>query len=182
MDHSALLAGCAKNKLSETGSYFDLVENQKLPVDQAIQKAFGMSVPQFDQAVRDYFKTLKPLFLALDASKQERSGRRKGRLSDFPSPIPGESTLAPARRTSLLPEGDALIAEVTVRVPEHRDAALRRLNALVNDPKLETLVAHRAIAWDHIQRKEFGPCHGRAEPGHAYLIPKIRGCVTSWHC
>jgi tetratricopeptide (TPR) repeat protein len=144
-----------KNKLSETGSYFDLVENQKLPVDQAIQKAFGMSVPQFDQAVRDYFKTLKPLFLALDASKQ-KGPAAEGQTFHFPSPIPGEN-IGTSSKDIPFAEGDALIAEVTVRVPEHRDAALRRLNALVNDPKLETLVAHRAIAWDHIQRKEFGP-------------------------
>ncbi|HEX4423920.1 MAG TPA: hypothetical protein VH079_00880 [Terriglobales bacterium] len=144
-----------KNKLPETGTYFDLVENQKLPVDQAIQKAFGMTVAQFDQAVRDYFKTLKPLFLALDASKQKGSAA-EGQTFHFPSPIPGEN-IGTSSKDIPFAEGDALIAEVTVRVPEHRDAALRRLNALVNDPKLETLVAHRALAWDHIQRKEFGP-------------------------
>ena len=37
-----------KNKLSETGTYFDLVENQKLSVEQAIQQAYGMTSAQFD--------------------------------------------------------------------------------------------------------------------------------------
>jgi Flp pilus assembly protein TadD len=144
-----------KNKLPETGTYFDLVENQKVPVDQAIQKAYGMTVPQFDQAVRDYFKTLEPLFLALDASKQKRS-TAEGQTFHFPSPIPGEN-IGTSSKDVPLAEGDALAAELTARVPEHRDAALRRLNALANDPKLETIVAHRALAWDHIERKEFGP-------------------------
>jgi tetratricopeptide (TPR) repeat protein len=144
-----------KNKLPETGTYFDLVENQRLPVDQAIQKAYGMTASQFDRAVRDYFKTLQPLFLAWDASKQQ-NGSAQGQTFRFPSPLPGEN-IGTSSKDLPFAEGDALVAEVTARVPEHRDAALRRLNALVNDPKLETLVAHRALAWDHIQRKEFGP-------------------------
>src|SRR5215470_17674772 len=32
-----------KNKLPETGTYFELVQNQKLPVEQAIQQAYGMT-------------------------------------------------------------------------------------------------------------------------------------------
>ena len=30
-----------KNKLAETGAYFGLIKNDKLPVDEAIQKAYG---------------------------------------------------------------------------------------------------------------------------------------------
>src|SRR5439155_11744289 len=59
-----------ENKLAETGTYFDLVENQKVPVEQAIQQAYGMGVAQLDQAVKDYFHSLKPLLVTLDESKQ----------------------------------------------------------------------------------------------------------------
>ncbi len=41
-----------KNKFSEAGTYFGLVEIQKVPVEQAIQQAFGVSAAQFDQAVK----------------------------------------------------------------------------------------------------------------------------------
>ena len=44
-----------QNKLSEAGTYFGLVEIQKLPVEQAIQQAFGVTAAQFEQAVKDYF-------------------------------------------------------------------------------------------------------------------------------
>jgi tetratricopeptide (TPR) repeat protein len=142
-----------KNKLPETGTYFDLVENQKLPVAQAIQQAYGMTVAQFDQAIRDYFKTLKPLFLALDASKQQ-SESAEGQSFHFPSPIQADDIGTSAKDIPFA-EGEALLAEMAVRIPERRDAAVIRLNALVNNLKLETLVAHRALAWDHIQRKEF---------------------------
>src|SRR5580700_10745093 len=60
-------------KLPQTGTYFDLVENQHVPVEQAIQKAYGMSPEQFDQEVKDYFHSLTPLFQALDASRQPGS-------------------------------------------------------------------------------------------------------------
>jgi tetratricopeptide (TPR) repeat protein len=142
-----------KNKLPETGTYFDLVENQKLPVAQAIQQAYGMTVAQFDQAIRDYFKTLKPLFLALDASKQQ-SESAEGQSFHFPSPIQADD-IGTSVKDIPFAEGEALVAEMAVRIPERRDAAVIRLNALVSNLKLETLTAHRALAWDHIQRKEF---------------------------
>ena len=44
-----------EKKLPETGTYFDLVENQHVPVEEAIQKAYGVTSAQFDQAVKDYF-------------------------------------------------------------------------------------------------------------------------------
>jgi tetratricopeptide (TPR) repeat protein len=144
-----------KNKLPETGTYFDLVQNQKLPVEQAIQQAYGMTVAQFDHAVRDYFNSLLPLFLALDASKlPDTTTTIGGQTFRFPSPLQGDDV---GTSTLDLPFADAqaLIAEAAVRVPEHRDAALRQLNALAHDPKLETVIAHRALAWDHIERKEF---------------------------
>ena len=59
-----------KNKMSELGKYFGLVEIQRVPVEQAIQQAFGMSVAQLDQEVKTYFHSLAPLFTALDESQR----------------------------------------------------------------------------------------------------------------
>src|SRR5215467_7151359 len=59
-----------QNKLPETGTYFGLVENQRVPVEQAIQQAFQMTPAQLDQTVKEYFRSLKPLQAALDESKQ----------------------------------------------------------------------------------------------------------------
>src|SRR4029077_8870301 len=44
-----------QRKLAETGTYFDLVLNQNVPVEEAIQKAYGMTSEQFEKAVKDYF-------------------------------------------------------------------------------------------------------------------------------
>jgi tetratricopeptide (TPR) repeat protein len=139
-----------KNKLSETGTYFDLVQNQKLSVEQAIQQAFGMSSTQFDQALKDYFHSLA-------ASSQAQttlpaSGTPNSAVSQFPLPVDniGTSTLQ-------VPHADAraLIAEMMVRLPEHRQQALQELNAMVGQPKTENAIAHRALAWMHLQSKEY---------------------------
>ncbi|HZQ70344.1 MAG TPA: DUF1570 domain-containing protein [Terriglobales bacterium] len=39
---------------SKLSGYFDLVHNQKLPVEDAIQKAFGVTAAQFDKQLRAY--------------------------------------------------------------------------------------------------------------------------------
>ncbi|MCU1298323.1 MAG: hypothetical protein JWO91_2601 [Acidobacteriaceae bacterium] len=142
-----------KNKLQQTGVYFDLVENQNVPVEQAVQQAFGMTVAQFDQAVKDYFHSLGPLFEALDASKDSTATAPGGQVYFSPAPISGDD-IGTSYRQMPFAEGQALLAEMTVRVPEHRDQAVGQLQALLADPKTENAIAYRALAWDHMQRRE----------------------------
>src|SRR3989442_10959832 len=42
-----------------------------------------------------------------------------------------------------------------VRLPEHRQQALQELNTMIGQPKAENAIAHRALAWMHLQRKEY---------------------------
>ena len=73
-----------KGKLPQTGTYFDLVENQRVPAEQALQQAFGMTAAQLDQAVKDYFHSLKPLFDALDQSKLSQINQANGNSTAQP--------------------------------------------------------------------------------------------------
>ena len=41
-----------------------------------------------------------------------------------------------------------------LRIPERRQQAVTQLEKLVDDPKTETLVAHRALAFAHVQKNE----------------------------
>jgi len=175
-----------EKKLPETGTYFDLVENQHVPVDEAIQKAYGVTVVQFDQAVKDYFHSLTPLFLALDASKQAGSQRNAPQVYQLPEIVgPNDSVIT----AKVISETDAraLTAEVKIRIPDRREAGLQELQALAAapDPNAAKIagdkkddkdkdkddtdekknaplvpatgneIAHRALAWDHLQRAEF---------------------------
>jgi hypothetical protein len=176
-----------EKKLPETGTYFDLVENQHVPVEEAIQKAYGMSVAQLDQAIKDYFHSLTPLFIALDASKQSGSQRNAPQVYQSPTPVgPDDNVMTskPMREAN----ARASIGEVKVRIPERREAGLRELKTLATTPSLADSkasekekekenkknygnkddndiaplvsaigneVAHRALAWDHLQHSEF---------------------------
>ena len=147
-----------KNKLAETGTYFDLVQNQKVPVPQAIQQAFGMSVAQFDQAVKEYFKSLTPLFLALDASKQPDSkyfdpGSPAYQVSHLPISDAQDIGTSTAQISDA--EAQATVAEMELRLPEHRQQAIAQLKSISDDPKMENAIAHRALAWAYMQNKEF---------------------------
>jgi hypothetical protein len=167
-------------KLPETGTYFDLVENQHVPVEEAIQKAYGVTPAQFDQAVKDYFHSLTPLFVALDASKQPSASTNPQQVYQSPVPVgPNDSAII----SKPMREGDAraVVAGIKTRIPERREAGLRELQTLATTPEPVTgfkfdnksdkkkddqqdaplvaatgnEIAHRALAWDHLQHGEF---------------------------
>src|SRR5208337_3305840 len=59
-----------KNKMPEAGTYFNLVLNQKMPVDKAMVQAFDMTPEQMEAAVKTYFNSLSVLGIALDQAKK----------------------------------------------------------------------------------------------------------------
>jgi tetratricopeptide (TPR) repeat protein len=147
----------AQNKLSETGTYLDLVENQKVPVEEAIQKAYSMSPAQFEQAVKDHFHSLL-----------QTPGSAAGvQLNGVPLPENIGSS------TQELPEaeGRALVAEMSLRLPDHRGQAVQRLESITNLPKGDNVVAHRGLAWAHLEKKEFDRAIEELNKG-AELNPK----------
>jgi Flp pilus assembly protein TadD len=145
-----------KNKLPETGKYFDLVQNQKVPVEEAIQQAYGISAAQFEQAVKDYFRSLAPLFVAQDAARLPNTIDAGGQIYQISATINSDNVGSSVLPVSP-PEAAALQAEMAIRLPERREQALKELNAIVNQPKLDNAIAHRALAWAHMEKKEFEP-------------------------
>lgn len=140
-----------KNMLPQAGTYFDLVENQQLPVEQAVQQAFGLSVAQLDQAVKDYFHSLKPLAATLEESKQPNPPVDPEIVNESPLPFEMGDVGSSARRVPT-PEAEALVAEMELRIPERREDAIAQLQKLVADEHTETLVAHRALAWADVEK------------------------------
>ena len=178
-----------EKKLPETGGYFNLVLNQRVPVEDAIQKAYGMTSAQMEQAVKDYFHGLTGLVAAVDVARQTNpdpahpaNTTSTGQIERFPAPVgPDDSAIT----SKPLPEADAraLYAEVAIRIPERREYGLKDLQALataptVVDKKTElkaeraakksdddsgqlptnaigNALAHRILAWDHIDHSEF---------------------------
>src|SRR5258708_6389325 len=117
-----------QKKLPETGTYFDLVQNQHVPVEEAISKAYGMSSAQFEQAVKDYFHSLSALFTALDASKQPGVAANAPQVYQLPVPLGPDDMVISSKP---LPDTDAraLAAAVKVRIPERRELGLKEVQS-----------------------------------------------------
>jgi tetratricopeptide (TPR) repeat protein len=132
-----------KSKLGETGTYFGLVQTDKLPVDEAIQKAYGMTSAQLDQAVKDYFHSVVPLF-------QSPSGKTPPTLAPVTYDDVGVSTID-------VPEANARaqIAEMDLRLPERHDQARQVLETIADQASTDNAVAHRALGWDHLVKGEY---------------------------
>jgi tetratricopeptide (TPR) repeat protein len=139
-----------QNKLSDAGAYFGLVQIRKVPVEQAIQQAFGMSAAQFEEAVKDYFHGFPPSAAAQPKPGATSSG---GQLSQFPSL--GPLDVAGSVQDVVAAQAQALVAEMSVRLPEHRDQGEKTLETIIADPKTDNVIAHRALAWVRMEKKEF---------------------------
>jgi len=139
-----------QNKLSDAGAYFGLVQIRKVPVEQAIQQAFGVSAAQFEEAVKDYFHRFPPSAAAQPKPGATSSGAQ---LSQFP-PL-GPLDVAGSVQDVVDAQAQALVAEMSVRLPEHRDQGEKTLETIIADPKADNVIAHRALAWVRMEKKEF---------------------------
>ena len=142
------------NRLPQTGMLFDLVMNQKVPVNDAIQKAYGMTPAQFDDAVKKYFHAQEQLFVALDKSKLQGTLDAGGETTSIPLPVSGDEVGASRIDLSDL-QGPSLLSEMALRLPEHRGQALHDLERMIDAPKGDTAVVHRALGWAHLDKNEF---------------------------
>jgi hypothetical protein len=138
-----------QDKLSETGTYFDLVENQKLPVEEAIQKAYGMSSAQFTQVVQDHFHSLG------QPSKPPEKGKQPLPAGSQTLEVTPSDQIGSSNQELPEAEGQSLVAEMSVRLPEHREQAVRQLESITAQPKMDNVVARRSLAWTHMEKKEF---------------------------
>jgi tetratricopeptide (TPR) repeat protein len=141
------------DKFSEMGTYFGLVQSHHMPVAQAIQQAFGMPPSKLDQAVKDYFHSLKPLAATLEEVKRGSAPLMPEPVNESLLPF-GVDEIGDTTKPVPIPEAQALMDEMELRIPARRQLAVTELEKLVDDPKTETLVAHRALAFAHVQKNE----------------------------
>ncbi|MGH9642796.1 MAG: hypothetical protein ACRD3Q_10240, partial [Terriglobales bacterium] len=139
-----------KNKLPEAGTYFDLVENKKVPVDKAIVQAFDMTPDQMETEVRKYFDANFKLGIALDQSKKPNGSMGTIMQPEhFPLPVDADE-LGTAITALPEPEARAILGDMMARIPDRRMQALNELRQLAADPKGNE-AAERALARDDIQ-------------------------------
>ena len=173
-----------EKKLTETGTYFGLALNQRVPVEDAIQQAYGMKSSELEQAIKKYFESLTGLQMAVAAARQDTpdpaNPSRTFQTEHLPLPITQDDTVITSKPIS---EADAraIYAGVQVRIPERRDLGLKTLQELATTPTeadrkraenkptkrvgededqlpsnaVGNPVAHRFLIWDLIQHGQF---------------------------
>ncbi len=149
------------DKLSETGTYFGLVQLQHVPVEQAIQQAYGMSAAQLEKAVKDYFHSLKQLQQDQQSAPQqtENTIANRAQIEHLAAPV-GPDDVAISVKPVSEANADAQLAEVMVRLPERREQGLNEIDRILkltdkNGRPVDNEIAHRALAWVHMEKKEF---------------------------
>ena len=132
----------AQKKMPETGVFFDLLQNQKVPVELAVQRAYGMSSKQLEQAVKVYLKGQKELAIARDEAQQVAE-LTAPQPYEYESPIDAE-TVAYTVKAVPEPEARVAVAEMASRIPEHRADAQAELQMVLQQFP-ETASAHRGL-------------------------------------
>ena len=151
-----------QNKLPEAGTYFGLVKNQNVPVEQAIQQAYGMTAAQMEQAIRNYFHSL-----ASTPAQNTRQAKTPAlpvgaSLTAIPVSLGDVGT---SRAELRLSQAEALVDEAKARVPKHREEAMAELKTLIEQPLTESAIAHRALGWSYFAEGKYNDA--MEEFGHA---------------
>jgi tetratricopeptide (TPR) repeat protein len=121
--------------LPKVATYFDLEENKHLPVEAAIQQAFGMSPAQFDRALRDYITS--------------------GRYKYYPIPTPAgiSSNNYTILRLSAA-ASNAVLADIHLHSHDYQERALNEFqDILKSDPK--NAAACRGLGYAYLQKQDF---------------------------
>jgi Flp pilus assembly protein TadD len=119
----------------KVADYFDATVNQKKPVEQAVQQAFGMTPEQFDKALRTYLQS--------------------GRFKYYPIKTPANIVAAEFTETPVsLADARAVLADIDAHSTDHRDRALGEFQEVLQmDPN--NAAALRGMGYAYLQRQEF---------------------------
>lgn len=116
-------------------TYFDLVTNKKVSVENAIQQAFAMSAVQFDKALRNYVSD--------------------GRFRYYQLPTPAGIVTTNYAVTALsTADSSAVLADVHLHSPDYGQKAMEEYGAILKtDPK--NSAALRGLGYAYLQKQNF---------------------------
>lgn len=122
-------------KLPLANTYFELVEKDRLPVEKAIEQAFGMSAQKFDEELQDYFRSRRA---------QIKSIERPAGLNELgfeAKPLDGW-------------EARAVIADMRLHHPHYAVAAEKDFQEILA-ARPENATAHRGLGRHHLAQGEY---------------------------
>lgn len=120
--------------MPKVATYFDLAENKHVPVEEAIQQAFGMSSAQFDKVLRNYVSS--------------------GHYKYYPIPTPANISQSNYTTKPLTAaDGNAVVADIHLHSMDYHEQARNEfLNILKGDPK--NAEALRGLGYAYLQKQD----------------------------
>ena len=142
-------------------NYFELADNKEVPVESAIQQAFGMTAARFDITMREYVMG--------------------GRSMYYRMPTPA-GIVTTNYVTSLLSAADssAVLADVHLHSPHYQQKAMEEYQAVLKTDAKNQL-ALRGLGYAYLLRQNFeeaGSTSSRRPRG----TPRIPASTTMRHC
>jgi tetratricopeptide (TPR) repeat protein len=121
--------------LPKVAVYFDLEQNKHVPVEDAIQQAFGMSAAQFDKALRNYVGD--------------------GRYRYYPIPTPASISSNNYTVTPLTAAAsNAVLADIHLHSHDYQERALNEFQAILqSDPN--SAAACRGLGYAYFLKQDF---------------------------
>jgi tetratricopeptide (TPR) repeat protein len=115
--------------------YFDLTVNKRLPVEDAIQQAFGMSPAQFDKALRDYVSA--------------------GRYRYYPIPTPANIAASGYTATPLsAADSNAILADIHLHSQDYKDKAIDEFQEILKTDA-NNAAALRGLGYAYLRKRQF---------------------------
>ncbi len=122
-------------QISKLDTYFTAFIDQKKPVEQAIQQAFGMTPDQFDKALRNYLSSNRYKYYSIPTP---------------PNILASQFAETPVSSA----DARAVLADIDAHSAAHRDRALGEFqDVLKTDP--ENASALRGAGYAYLQRQDF---------------------------
>ena len=124
-----------KKLMAKVGPYFDLAIDRKVPVEDAIQQAFGISATQFDTQLRDYLV-----------------GRRF--LSDkLPAPA-GIESAGYTVKTLTMADAKAVLADTHLHSPDYQEKAVAEFEDVLK-LQPDNPAALRGLGYAYLMKRDF---------------------------
>jgi len=124
-----------KKLMAKVGPYFDLAIDRKVPVEDAIQQAFGISAAQFDTQLRDYLVGRRFLY---------------GKL---PAPAGIESAGYTAKPLTIA-DAKAVLADTHLHSPDYQEKAVAEFEDVLK-LQPDNAAALRGLGYAYLMKRDF---------------------------
>ncbi|HMK28657.1 MAG TPA: tetratricopeptide repeat protein [Terriglobales bacterium] len=123
----------SSNKMPQAAQYLQLAQIEKMPISEAIQRAFGMDPAQLDKTLHEYFDG-------------------KGKSFRLPAPAMDETTYVVRHLDDLTVQ--ATLADLHAHSKDHRDQAVAEFQRILKEDP-ENPVANRGLGYSYLSKNDF---------------------------